>query len=52
MFCLLWSTILKVKMMYAEVHSQHILMSDFDFGKICQKISGIFLKNHLHPRVQ
>jgi hypothetical protein len=25
------------------------LMSDFAFGKICQKISGIFLKNHLHP---
>jgi hypothetical protein len=25
------------------------LMSDFAVGKICQKISGIFLKNHLHP---
>jgi hypothetical protein len=25
------------------------LISDFAFGKICQKISGIFLKNHLHP---
>jgi hypothetical protein len=26
-------------------------MSDFAFGKICQKISGIFGKNHLHPWV-
>jgi hypothetical protein len=25
------------------------LMSDFVFGKICQKILGIFWKNHLHP---
>jgi hypothetical protein len=24
-------------------------MCDFAFGKICQKISGIFGKNHLHP---